>query len=301
MNQLWPSVISAVQHLTWTAVLDIALVAAILYQVFVIVKGRRAANILTGVLVLAGMYLVAVFAKLTLLRGLLATVAPYSAFALIVMFQSDVRRFLASLGRQRLSFTSLRQRKETMEDILMAIQTLAQQKTGALIVIEREIGLRTFVESGVPLDAALSRDLLLSIFYPNSPMHDGAVIVQGDRIAAAACFLPLTMNPELLSFLGTRHRAAIGVSEEADCLSIIVSEETGKISLAQRGELEYNVTLDRVSEALNRKRRSATGSSAAALATDTATFRTDGIRSEAGRADSVRTEAVEELRQEKGA
>jgi diadenylate cyclase len=191
-----------------------------------------------------------------LLRTLLATLAPYSAFAMIVMFQSEIRRLLARLGKQRLiGFGSRLQRRETVDEILLALQQLAQQKIGGLIVVEREIGLRTFVESGVPLDAAISRDLLLALFHPGAAMHDGAVIIQGDRIAAAACFLPLTMNPELLRYLGTRHRAAIGVTEETDCLSLIVSEETGRISIAQYGEIEYDVPLERVEEALTKRER----------------------------------------------
>jgi diadenylate cyclase len=175
---------------------------------------------------------------------------------MIVMFQSEIRRLLARLGKQRLiGFGSRLQRRETVDEILLALQQLAQQKIGGLIVVEREIGLRTFVESGVPLDAAISRDLLLALFHPGAAMHDGAVIIQGDRIAAAACFLPLTMNPELLRYLGTRHRAAIGVTEETDCLSLIVSEETGRISIAQYGEIEYDVPLERVEEALTKRER----------------------------------------------
>ena len=142
------------------------------------------------------------------------------------------------------------QRREVTQEILMAISKMASVKTGALIVVERDVGLRTFIESGVPLDAAISRDLLLAIFEPGAALHDGAAIIQGDRIAAAACFLPLTMNPNLMKELGTRHRAAIGITEEADCLAIIVSEETGKISLAAFGEIETQVSLKRVEERL---------------------------------------------------
>jgi diadenylate cyclase len=250
--------VSTLPRLTWVAALDIVLVAIIIYQFIQIVRGRRAAHMLSGLLVLVIIYLVAVSLKLDLLRTLLATLAPYTAFAMIVMFQSEIRRLLARLGKQRLiGFGSRLQRRETVDEILLALQQLAQQKIGGLIVVEREIGLRTFVESGVPLDAAISRDLLLALFHPGAAMHDGAVIIQGDRIAAAACFLPLTMNPELLRYLGTRHRAAIGVTEETDCISLIVSEETGRISIAQYGEIEYDVTLERVEEALTRRERPA--------------------------------------------
>jgi diadenylate cyclase len=246
----------ALPRLTWVAALDIVLVAVIIYQFIQIVRGRRAAHMLGGLLVLVLVYLMALALHLELLRTLLATLAPYTAFAMIVMFQSEIRRLLARLGKQRLiGFGSRLQRRETVDEILLALQQLAQQKIGGLVVLEREIGLRTFVESGVPLDAAISRDLLLALFHPGAAMHDGAVIIQGDRIAAAACFLPLTMNPELLRYLGTRHRAAIGVTEETDCLSLIVSEETGRISIAQYGEIEYDVPLERVEEALTKRER----------------------------------------------
>ena len=187
---------------------------------------------------------------LELLRTILATLAPYTAFALIVVFQSEIRRMLAGLGRRRFFGASPLERREVADEILLAVGQLQQQNTGGLIVVERNIGLRTFIESGVAVDARLSRDLIICIFHPGGILHDGAVIVQGDRIAAAACFLPLTTNPALSSQLGTRHRAAIGVTEEADCLSIVVSEETGRISIASLGEIEFNVTLDRVREAL---------------------------------------------------
>jgi diadenylate cyclase len=247
---------SALPRLSWVGALDIVLVAVIIYQLLQIVRGRRAAHMLGGLLVLVLVYLMALALQLELLRTLLATLAPYTAFAMIVMFQSEIRRLLARLGKQRLiGFGSRLQRRETVDEILLALQQLGQQKIGGLIVVEREIGLRTFVESGVPLDAAISRDLLLALFHPGAAMHDGAVIIQGDRIAAAACFLPLTMNPELLRYLGTRHRAAIGVTEETDCLSLIVSEETGRISIAQYGEIEYDVTLERVEEALTKRER----------------------------------------------
>lgn len=247
---------SQVPRFTLTAAIDIFVTAFIIYQFIAIVRGRRSAAVLAGILVLTAVYVAAVYAKLELLRTLLATLAPYTAFAIIVMFQSEIRRLLVRIGQQHLvgfGFGSRLHRKETVEEILLALQQMSQQKIGALIVLEREVGLRTFVESGVPLDAAVSRDLLLAIFYPGAAMHDGAVIIQGDRVAAAACFLPLTMNPELSTFLGTRHRAGIGITEEADCVSLIVSEETGRISIAERNEIEYNVTIQRVEERLTQR------------------------------------------------
>jgi diadenylate cyclase len=210
--------------------------------------------------VLVVVYLIAVWMHLELLRSMLAVVVPYTALALIVLFQTEIRRALARLGRRRwLGFGGSLQRRESTDDILLALSRLSQQNIGALIVLERDTGLRTFIESGVSLNANLSRDLLLSIFQPGGALHDGAAVVQGDRVAAAACFLPLSMNPLLARKLGTRHRAAIGITEEADCLALVVSEETGRISTAAFGELQSGLTVNEVAERIakhfGRKRR----------------------------------------------
>lgn len=234
-------------------IIDILVVAVLIYQLILILRGRRAAHILAGVLVLAMVYGIAILAKLELLRTILATLAPYTAFGLIVVFQSDIRRMLARIGRHRfLGFTEL-QRREVAAEILLAVNRFSAEKTGALIVIERNIGLRTFTESGINLDARLSADLLQSIFQKGGSLHDGAVIINGDRIVAAACFLPLTTNPALTAKLGTRHRAAIGVTEESDSLAIVVSEETGCISIAALGEIELDTKPERLEEVLTQR------------------------------------------------
>src|SRR5579871_5346420 len=174
-----------IPKLTVTAVIDMLAVAFLIYQFIVIVRGRRAAHVLTGVWILAMLYVVAVWARLELLRSVLAALAPYTAIALIVMFQSELRRLLARIGRSRwLGLGRQLERREMVDEIILALQQMVEVKVGALIIIEREIGLRTFVESGVPLDAAVSRDLLCAIFHQGGALHDGAVIVQGDRIAA---------------------------------------------------------------------------------------------------------------------
>lgn len=242
------------------AAIDILIVAFLIYQLIMVMRGTRAAHVLAGIGVLLLVYAVANWAGLELLRSILATVVPYTAIAVIVLFQSEIRRTLARIGRRRwLGFGGQLQRRESTEDILLALSRLSQQRVGALIVLERDMGLRTFIESGVALQASLSRDLLLAIFQPGGALHDGAVIVQGDRVAAAACFLPLSMNPVIARKLGTRHRAAIGITEDADCLSLVVSEETGRISVAAFGDLESDVTLKRVEERIakhfGRKRR----------------------------------------------
>jgi diadenylate cyclase len=170
----------------------------------------------------------------------------YIVFAAIVIFQSDIRRALAHLGRAPF-FRYLAKGEtvdETVEEIAVAARMLSTQRTGAIICIERQIGLRNYVEGGIPLDAQISYDLLVTIFQAGSPLHDGAVIIQENRVSAAACFLPLTINPRLSKDLGTRHRAAIGLTEENDALAIVVSEETGWISLVLEGHLERNLTPD---------------------------------------------------------
>lgn len=232
--------------LTVTAVIDILAVAFVVYQLLQIVRGTRAAHILVGILTVFIAYQIALRANLEALRALIASLAPYSAIAFIVLFQSEIRRTLARLGRRRL-FGGYR-RPESTDEILLALRSLAADQTGALIVLERDTGLRTFIESGVRLDSNVSRDLLLSVFLPGSALHDGAVIIQKDRIAAAACFLPLSVSPNVATKMGTRHRAGLGITEETDCLSIMVSEETGLISVAAFGHLERGVTVERVDE-----------------------------------------------------
>lgn len=239
--------------LTPLAIVDILAIAVLIYQFVLVVRGRQVAHILTGLCVLVVMYLVAIRLHLELVRTVLASLAPYSVIAVIVMFQSEIRRVLARIGRFRwLGLGSQLERREVADDIVLAAQQMAEARVGALIVVERDIGLRTFIESGVVLDAMVSRDLLLSIFEHGGSMHDGAAIIQGDRIAAAACFLPLTGNPVLSRRLGTRHRAAIGVTEESDALAVVVSEETGHISVALRGDLEPEVSPDRLRQLLTR-------------------------------------------------
>jgi diadenylate cyclase len=236
------SLTASLPDVTLTAVIDILLVAFLIYQALVIVRGTRAWHILIGILTVGGIYYISEWFQLDTLHGLLSQLVPYAGFAIIVLFQSEIRRTLARIGRRRLLSLGYR-RAEHTEDILLAINRLSHEKTGALVVMERDIGLRTFIESGVRLDAHVSRDLLLSIFHPGSALHDGSVIVRKDRVAAAACFLPLSTNPALSSKLGTRHRAAIGITEETDCLALVVSEETGRISVAAFGEMESGLTM----------------------------------------------------------
>src|SRR5437773_2674082 len=238
-------------HVSVIAVLDILLVAVIIYEYLMLIRGTRAAPMLVGVAVLALAFYFARIGELSTLNWLLSTLFPYVVFALIVVFQSEIRHALARLGT-RLSFSrSSSSEADAYDDIVLAANLFSQNQTGALIVIERDIGLRTYVESGVPLDARISYDLLATIFRPSAPLHDGAVIVQGERVAAAACFLPLSMNPVLSTQLGTRHRAGIGITEETDAIAVIVSEESGAISLAVAGKIERDISVEQLRERLS--------------------------------------------------
>ncbi len=246
-NSAPAALLISLPRLTVTGAIDILAVAFLIYQGLMIVRGTRAGHVLVGILMLVALYLVALWAGLEAVRSVLSFIVPYLGLAIIVLFQSEIRRTLARMGR-KLWLAGGYRRPESTPEILIAVNRLAADRTGALIVIERDIGLRTFVESGVRLDANLSSDLLLAIFHPGAALHDGAVIVQKDTVAAANCFLPLTTNPALSSNFGTRHRAAIGITEETDCLSIVVSEETGRISVAAFGELATGLSLHEVEE-----------------------------------------------------
>jgi diadenylate cyclase len=239
-------------HMSMSSVIDILLVAGLIYGVLRLIRGTRAALMLLG---LAGLSLAMEFVRigqLPAVNWVIAKLLPYAGFALIVLFQGEIRQALARLGGMLAFSRTHSDVSDAYDDIVMAAHQFARNRTGALIVIEREVGLRTFVESGVALDARLSYDLLATIFRPKTPLHDGAVIVQRDRVAAAACFLPLSMDPVLSTQLGTRHRAGIGITEETDAIAVIVSEETGGISLAVSGKIERDISVETLRERLSR-------------------------------------------------
>jgi diadenylate cyclase len=230
----------------WRDLLDIAIVSVLIYEVLKLIRGTRAAQMALGGALLAGLLVISQVADLQTVNWLIRNMVGYIVFAAIVLFQSDIRRALAHLGRA--PFFRLLERSDTadeaVEEIVVAASMLATQRVGAIIAIEREIGLRNYIEGGIPLDAKVTYDLIVAIFQPTSPLHDGAIIVQEERIAAAACFLPLTVNPRLSRELGSRHRAAIGLTEENDAVAVVVSEETGTISLVIEGRIERELTQD---------------------------------------------------------
>jgi diadenylate cyclase len=226
--------------MSWWDVLDIAIVTVAIYEILKAIRGTRAVQMAVGLALLVLMSYGSRWGHLETIDWLIRNSLGYVMFAVIVLFQADIRRALAHLGRAPFFryFLTPEGAAETIEELAVAATQLSGQRVGAIIVIERQIGLRNYIEAGLPLDALLTYDLLVSIFQTKAPLHDGAVVVQNDRIAAAACFLPLTINPLLARHLGTRHRAAIGLTEENDAVAIIVSEETGNISIALDGRLE---------------------------------------------------------------
>jgi diadenylate cyclase len=226
-------------------VLDMALVFVIVYVVLKLLRGTRAVPTVVGMVILALLYWMAVAQDLATLEFVLRSAVLYIGVAIIVLFQSEIRQALIYFGN-RLRIPVLRRQRgqlgETIYDeIVLAATTLSSEKIGALIVVERNVGLRNLIDAGVSIDAKLSYDLLVTIFNPTTPLHDGAVIIQNERIAAASVFLPLTKNPSISRELGTRHRAAIGVTEGSDAVSVVVSEETGLITFVESGEVKRNL------------------------------------------------------------
>jgi diadenylate cyclase len=250
----WLPEILSRQPIHWRDLLDIAIVSVLIYELLKLIRGTRAAQMVVGASLVLALLFVSQAAQLETVNWLIRNMVGYIVFAAIVLFQSDIRRALAHFGRA--PFFRLLSRgdgaEEAIEEIVVASSMLSKDRVGAIIAIEREIGLRNYIEGGIPLDATITYDLLVTIFQPTSPLHDGAVIVQENRIAAAACFLPLTVNPRLSRELGSRHRAAIGLTEENDSVAVVVSEETGIVSLVLEGNIERNLTPDDLRARLRR-------------------------------------------------
>jgi diadenylate cyclase len=232
--------------IAWWDILDIALVSVLVYELLLLIRGTRAVQ-----MALSGGFLIALFflsewLQLETVNWVIRNLAAYVVFAIIVLFQADIRRALAHFGRAPFFryFERAQSTDETIEELVVTATNLSARRIGAIMVIERQIGLRNYIEGGIPLDAMITYDLMASIFHPGSPLHDGAAIIQGDRVAAAACFLPLSVNPRLGRELGTRHRAALGLTEENDAVAIVVSEETGSISVVRDGKLDRGISAE---------------------------------------------------------
>ncbi|REJ79941.1 MAG: TIGR00159 family protein [Acidobacteria bacterium] len=239
--------------LTWRDAIDLLAVSFLVYNLLLFIRGTRAVQVLLGILVLGGVAYLARFLELRtleqLMTGFFLVVLPV---AIIVLFQNQIRRALVNFGRNPLiGFTTQGHSEEIFTELVNAATTMSKRRIGGLVVIERVDGLRDYVENGIVLDAKISFDLLITIFNPSTPLHDGAVIVEQGRIAAAACFMPLSSNPELSTRLGTRHRAALGISEETDAMAIVISEETGAISVAVEGRLTQNLDAKKLGDRLH--------------------------------------------------
>jgi len=229
----------------WRAPVEIGILAVVLYYIYLYLRGTHGARILIGLaLVLLTLTFISLWFDLTVIGWILRSLSVFLAIALVVIFQPELRRALTDLGSHPF-FTSAFEKRETIEDVTEAVFEIASKGFGALIAVEREISLQSFIETGVNLDADFSKELALTIFQPKTVLHDGGLVVRNDRIVAAACIFPLTQREDLDRNLGLRHRAALGLSEESDALAIVVSEETGQVSICHSGVLERNLNLEK--------------------------------------------------------
>ena len=231
-------------QIRWQDIVDIVLMSVILYRLLLIIKGTRAVHMLLGLGILVFASIFSNYFELYTIDWLIQSFWAQLVLAIIIIFQPEIRRALAQMGETQLfqTFTSAEELK-SLEEIVRASVSLANRKIGALIAIERNTSLKDFIEMGTQLDAKVSKEVLLSIFHPTSPIHDGAVVIRGNRIIAAGCFLPITTSPELSKSMGTRHRAGLGLTEDTDAIVIIVSEETGLISMAMHGKMETHLDM----------------------------------------------------------
>ncbi len=237
--------------LRWQDLVDVILMSIIVYRLLLIIKGTKAAHMLMGLGVLLLASLLSSYFELYTVDWLIQSFWAQIVIAIIVLFQPEIRRALAQMGETPfLQTLTPAEELKSLEEIVRATIALANRKIGALIAIERETSLKDFVEIGVPLDAKVSKEILLSAFHPTSPIHDGAVVIKGNRIVAAGCFLPIIMSPDISKSLGTRHRAALGLSEETDAVILIVSEETGTVSMAIQGKLETHLDMGTLRDTL---------------------------------------------------
>jgi diadenylate cyclase len=253
----WLSALNILQ-LQWRDLIDILVVFIIVYEILKLLRGTRAVQIFYGILFFTFLYGFAYLFQLETLQFVVRNAVLYLGLTIIIIFQSEIRTALAHFGKNIRFPLGFRQPRdphairEFYDEVVLATTTLSSEKIGALIIVERNVGLQDHINRGVKLDAVPSYDLLVTIFNPNTPLHDGAVIVRNFRIAAASCFLPLTLNPRLAKELGTRHRAAIGITEETDALAVVVSEETGIISLVEGGQIVRGLDSNRLRAMLMR-------------------------------------------------
>jgi diadenylate cyclase len=237
--------------LRWQDIVDILIVAYVLYRILLMFKGTRTVQMLLGLFVIAGGYYVAQSLELYIISWVIRNLLAYFVFAIIVIFHPELRRILAQVG-QNPFFRRLYgfEKSQVVDEIVRSTEWLSSRRIGALVVIERNIEVRNYVDTGVNIDGEVSKELLCSIFISGAPLHDGAVIIKGNRLVAAACFLPLTLSSNVSKELGTRHRAALGITEETDAVVVIASEETGSVSIAVSGEITRHLTSSELKQAL---------------------------------------------------
>lgn len=242
-----------------TEIIDISLVAFVIYKLITLIKGTKAVQLLKGMMVIVAVWLLSSFFGLRTLSFLMSQAMTYGVLAILIIFQPELRRALEQLGRGKLfSRTSYPEEElitKMITEVLKSVQYMAKRRIGALIVVERETGLSDYIETGIPIHGSVTSELIINIFIPNTPLHDGAIIIRKDQIMAAGCYLPLSENPFISKELGTRHRAALGLSELTDGLSIIVSEETGQIAVAKNGEVHRGLSETELLEMLDQDLR----------------------------------------------
>jgi diadenylate cyclase len=236
--------IEFIRQIRWQDMVDVILMSIIIYRLLLIIKGTKAAHMLIGLGLLLMASLLSGYFELYTVDWMIQSFWAQIVIAIIILFQPEIRRALAQMGEAQIfrNLTSAEELK-SLDEIVRATISLANKKIGALIAIERDTSLKDFVEMGTPLDAKVTKEILLSIFHPASPIHDGAVVIKGNRIVAAGCFLPITMGPDISKSLGTRHRAGLGLSEETDAVIVVVSEETGMVSMAIHGKLDTHLDM----------------------------------------------------------
>lgn len=257
INSFLSSFFEKIFSLTINDVVDILIVAYLFYKIFMFIKDTRAEQVFKGILLLLVATQLSEIFKLHTLYWILVNALDFGVIAALIIFQPELRAGLEHIGRAKFNFfgkhgtnTPEEILNKTIEEIVEALYSLSRQKIGALIIMERQTKIGEIINTGTSIDGEVSRQILINIFIPNTPLHDGAVVIRGSQVKAAACFLPLTESKDLSKDLGTRHRAAVGVSEVSDCISLIVSEETGDVSIAKAGKLYRNISKDRMTNIL---------------------------------------------------
>jgi len=229
----------------WKPIIEIGIIWFVIYKLLAFIKGTRAVQVLRGIIIIAVIFLLTQQLRFDVINWIFTKLFALSVIAFLIVFQPELRSGLARIGREKV-FGNILTEERTIDEVAKSVSILARKKIGAIIAIEREVSLEPYTESGVPLDSNITSELLNTIFMPNTPLHDGGVVIHGDRIIAAGCLFPLSQSPDISKLLGTRHRSAIGLSEETDSVCVVVSEETGVISVANAGKLTRDLDRERL-------------------------------------------------------